>query len=106
MPIGSHQQQRPLIERADLQRRNLDRFQRDGTRACGFAESPSSGASAPRRSKTKPRPNKSRGERPSPSQACGARAPARVDGSFADYVAAKLDPFALINSDSKKAGCR
>ena len=29
-----------------------------------------------------------------------------VDGSFADYVAAKLGPFALVNRDSKKAGCR
>lgn len=29
-----------------------------------------------------------------------------VDGSFADYVATNLGPFALVNSDSKKAGCR
>lgn len=29
-----------------------------------------------------------------------------VDGSFADDVAAKLGPFALVNSDSQKAVCR
>ena len=49
-------------------------------RAAASDNARASGASAPKRNNVKPRPNRSSVERPSASQACGARPPGWLDG--------------------------
>jgi hypothetical protein len=49
-----------------------------------------SGGVAPSRSKTKPSPNRSMVERPSASQACGAREPGHVEGTNCAVSAAGM----------------
>ena len=80
MAVGPHQHQTPLVKRGGLGFVEIDTRQRHAARFRGSLQARPSRAS-PKRSSTKPRPNRSRVERPSRSQACGARLPGCAEGT-------------------------
>ena len=78
--IGPHKHERSLIVRRDAVIIDIDDRQRHPAKAAALTNSPVGFDVPSKASSTKPRPNRSSVERPSESQACGAREPGRADG--------------------------
>ena len=85
MSVGPHQHQAPPVKRGSIGFVDTGNC-RAACRTSPRLVSSAAVAASPNFSSTKPRPNRSRIERPSRSQACGARQPGCADGVIMFWI--------------------